>query len=419
MTGCPEARPTLKFTDTTQLTDVDLADPKTYQDYDPHYLWRLLRTTNPVYKNPATAEHPAFWVITRYADICSVYKDGARFTSEGGNVLTTLLAGGDSASGKMLAVTDGEKHQNLRNIMLKAFSPRRLSHIETRVRQHTLSLVQSGARLDHCDFATEIAERIPINTICDLLGVPDSLNDRDALLKLTKMALSVEASHHTVADSIAARNELLLYFADLVEERRAAPLDDVVSVLSHSEAGGEPLSDDEIILNCYSLIIGGDETSRLAMIGSIPALAEHPAQWQSLRDGKVSVDTATEEILRWTSPAMHFGRTATQDVVICGHRILRGDIVTLWNASANRDEEVFHNPEELDLQRAKNRHIAFGYGSHFCIGAYLGRVEIKALLTALRTCVAEIRITGEPKRLYSNFLSGFSSLPISFVENHS
>lgn len=399
------------------LAALDLADPATFRDHDQYAIWRRLRREAPVHWQPPRGANPGFWVLTRHADIMSVYKDTEHFTSERGNVLATLLQGADSAAGRMLAVTDGKRHRDLRNVMLKAFSPRALSYVAERVRENTRHRVRAGLELGTCDFAKDVAEKVPINTISDLLGVPEG--DRDLLLDLTKTALSGEPEdgdpEEAVEESLMARNEILLYFDDLVAERRRHPRDDVISTLTASSIDGEPLPADDIVFNCYSLIIGGDETSRLTMIGMVPALAANPAQWAALKDGSTTVESAVEEVLRWVSPAMHFGRSADKEVVVGGVTISPGEIVTLWNSSANRDEDVFHDPDALDLSRTPNRHVSFGYGPHFCLGAYLGRTEIGAMLAALRELVDEIHITAEPELVYSNLLSGITGLQVKLT----
>ncbi|MFB7455031.1 cytochrome P450 [Streptomyces sp. NPDC056188] len=394
------------------ISTVDLTDPRTFEENDLREYWRRLRTTRPLHWHPPTGDAPGFWVISRYADVMALYKDNKRLTSERGNVLVTLLAGGDSATGKMLAVTDGAPHRNLRNVLLKAFSPQALKPISDRVRQNTTRLVVEAVRRGECDFATDVAEHIPMNTISDLLGVPTA--DREFLLNLNKSALSSNEEGQSETDAWLARNEILLYFNELVAERRAKPTEDVISVLANSTVNGEPLSEEVIVLNCYSLILGGDETSRLSMIDAVRTLTRHPDQWQSLRDREVTLESATEEVLRWATPAMHFGRRAVTDVELHGQVIAAGDIVTLWNSSANRDEEVFADPYVFDLNRSPNKHITFGYGPHFCLGAYLGRVEVNAMLDALRTYSTGFEVTGEPQRIHSNFLTGLCSLPVRF-----
>ncbi|WP_447040841.1 cytochrome P450 [Streptomyces sp. DSM 118878] len=397
---------------TELIQAVDLADPQTFNDQDLTEFWQRLRSESPVYWHPPLGKNPGFWVVSRYADIMAVYRDNVNFTSERGNLLVTLLAGGDSAAGQMLAVTDGHRHRELRKIMLKAFSPRALERISDRVRTNTRRLVAEAVERGTCDFAEDIASHIPMGTIADLLGVPAA--DREFLLSLTKSALSSDAADSQEMDALMARNEILLYFGELVEERRNAPGDDVISVLAGGEIDGQALTEDEMVLNCYSLIIGGDETSRLSMIDSVFTLSHHPRQWQLLRAGEVSLGTAVEEVLRWASPAMHFGRTCLKDTEVGGVRIEAGDIVTLWHSSGNRDEAVFADPGTFALDRSPNKHITFGYGPHFCLGAYLARVELSELLSALRTFSKGFEIAGPTQRIHSNFLTGFSELPVRF-----
>jgi cytochrome P450 len=399
---------------TSTINGTDLTDPRTFLAPADELVavWRRFRTESPVHWHEVTGHAvPGFWVLSRYEDVLNVYRDNKRFTSERGNVLTTLLAGGDSAAGRMLAVTDGPRHRDLRNILLKAFAPRVLEPIVAGVRARADRLVRHAVEAGDCDFAQDVAEHIPMATIADLLGVPAS--DRDYLLSLTKEALSTEVAGRSADEALVARNELLFYFSDLAADRRTDPRDDVVSVLATSTIDGEPLTEEEIILNCYSVIIGGDETSRLSMICAVRELMEHPEQWRRLRAGEVTVDSAVEEVLRWVSPAMHFGRRVVADVEIGGRKLRAGDVVTLWNSSANYDEEVFTEPGTFDLSRTPNKHLSFGYGPHFCPGAFLGRAEIAALLSALRTHVAEAVPTGPAKPIHSNFLHGYSSLPVS------
>ncbi|MFI1761461.1 cytochrome P450 [Streptomyces sp. NPDC020800] len=398
------------------LDAVDLTDPSTFVTDSPqelHDLWRRFRTERPVHHHRPAAGRPGFWALTRYEDVLAVYKDNDRFTSERGNVLATLLQGGDSAAGKMLAVTDGPRHRAIRNLMLRSFSPRALRHVVEQVRIRTRDLLAQAVDRDGFDYAEAIAEHIPMGTICDLMAVPPQ--DRQPLLDWNKQVLSADSSEGTVDDAWLARNEILLYFSDLARSRRRNPGDDVISALATGEIEGRPLTEEEIVLNCYSLIIGGDESSRMASIGAVLGFIEHPGQWRAFKAGEVGVDSATEEVLRWTTPAMHFGRRALVDVEIGDRTVPAGDVVTLWNSSANFDESVFADPGRYDLGRTPNKHVTFGFGPHFCLGAFLGREELKALLAALRDMVAEVESRGPARRVYSNFLYGYSSLPVAFT----
>ncbi|SMQ18905.1 Cytochrome P450 [Streptomyces sp. Ag82_O1-12] len=395
------------------LTTVDLTDPQTFLDVDMPALWRRFRTEQPVFRHRPTGRGPGFWVISTYDDVVTLYRDNKRFTSERGNVLATLLQGEDSASRKMLAVTDGTRHREIRNLMLKSFSPRVLEPVVEGVHRRTRALVAETLDRGRLDFVADVADHIPINTIGDLMDIP--LEDREQLVAWNTMTLSRHSADDSEMEELLARNEILLYFSDLAARRRRHPGDDVISALATATVDGEPLSEDEIVFNCYSLILGGDESSRMSSAGGLIALAEHPEQWKALKTGTVDVDSATEEVLRWTTPAMHFGRRALVDVPLREHTIRAGDVVSLWNSSANFDETVFTDPDVFDLARTPNKHVAFGHGPHFCLGAFLGRVHVNAMLDALRAQVADIRLEGPPQRLYSNFVNGYSGLPVSLT----
>jgi cytochrome P450 len=393
-------------------TVLDLTDPTTFVTNDPHDFWRGVRETDRVLWSEGQAGRPGFWAVACHEDVVCAYANAAELKSARGTVLDVLLHGDDAGGGKMLAVTDRPRHRQLRSVMMRALSARILDELEGKLQQSVQRLIGEMTERDEFDFATDVAEHIPINTICDLLSIP--VADRAALLRLNKLALSSDSADIDELASLEARNEIVLYFVDLAQERRSNPGGDVVSAIAGARIDGEPLTLDEIALNCYSLILGGDESSRLSAISGVKALAEHPAQWRALQAGEVVLETAVEEIVRWATPAMYFARTASADLSIAGKRIRAGDIVTLWNISANNDETAFTAPRALDLSRSPNRHVAFGYGPHFCIGAFLGRAELRALLTALVQRVADLELRGTPARVFSSFVYGYSSLPVAF-----
>ncbi|MFJ7626668.1 cytochrome P450 [Streptomyces sp. NPDC097595] len=399
--------------DPAHLDTADLSDPRLHATYDLRELWSHLRTESPVHWHPPAGQADGFWVLTRYEDVAAVYKDSRTFTSERGNVLDTLLHGGDSAAGRMLAVTDGRPHSALRGVLSKPFSPRSLDVVVESVRRSTRELIRQAVERGSCDFATDVAAHIPLAAICDLLGVPPK--DRGLIIELTSSALSSTDGAPTQEGTWSSRNDLLLYFSELAQSRREKPYDDVVSLLVSKEVDGRPLTHEEIIFNCYSIIMGGHETTRLAMIGGFRALVDHPEQWRALCADDVPVDRAVEEILRWTTPALHSGRTATQDTFLGGQFIEEGDVVTVWNASANFDETVFPDPHRFDLARTPNKHLSFAHGAHFCIGAYLARAELSAVVEGLREYASELAVTGEESRVYSNFLNGLASLPVTLT----
>lgn len=395
----------------TKLVVPNLVNPKTYVDHDMMAVWPALRAQDPVHWHAETAEGPGFWVLSRYEDIVRVLRDDTNFTSERGNVLATMLKGEDLGAGRMMAVSDGDYHASIRKLLLEAFSPRAVAGVARHVRRITKRLIVEGTEKAQCDFAQEIASAIPLETISALLDVPEG--DRQEISDLTKSALASDYEFPEAHADTTARSALVVYFQDLVATRRKAPGSDPISLMATAEVNGRRLDDLDIALNCYSLILGGDETSRLAMIGAVRALIQHTDQWRALRNRESPVEVAGEEVLRWTTPAMHFGRAATAQVKLRDRDIKAGDLVTLWLVSGNRDEAMFRSPNKFDITRSPNKHLSMGYGRHFCLGAYLGRIEIYAMLDCLRTFVRDIQQAGPERWIYSNFLSGMSSLPVA------
>ncbi|MCX5135914.1 cytochrome P450 [Streptomyces sp. NBC_01281] len=396
------------------LNRVDLTDPSTFLRTDMEDFWRRVRTEQPVYLHPATDRGSPFWVVSRHADVMAVLQDAERFSSQPGNMMSSLhKPGGDPAAGKILALTDAPRHNAMRTILLKAFSPRIRKGVTDKLQQRVDQILGHGVGTGTFDFAKEVAEVIPMGTICDLLGFPST--DHKYVLDLSREAVSADDEGQTEEDVWLSRNELLIYSQEIIETRREDPQDDLISAMATCRINGEPMTDDEVVVNCYGFILAGDHTSRLAMVGALLAFAQHPEQWRALKEGRVSIASAVEEIVRWTTPAMHIGRTATADVTIGGRTIREGEHVILWITSANRDESVFPDPHRFDLARTPNKHLGFGFGPHFCFGSYLGRAEIAAVLKTLVSRVDRIELTGDPKALYSTFLRGYSSLPVSLV----
>ncbi|SEH00070.1 Cytochrome P450 [Nonomuraea solani] len=389
--------------DPAAIDGLDLLDPRLHADHDLTPVWRWLRAHDPVRR------HDRFWSVTRHADVLRVIRDPATFTSLQGNMLRTLLRGHDPGAGKMIVVTDGPKHAGLRRLLTPGFGPRTLGPVTHSITEATRDLLGALVERGGGDFVAEVAAQVPLRAICELLGVPE--RDRQRVLELTGEAMLGEVEQgHTSMDARIAQSEILLYYTHLAAQRRAAPGEDVISLLV--SAG---LTEEEVLLNCYNLIIGGDETARLAMAGGLLALATYEEQWARLRADPGLVPAAVEEILRWTTPAAHVGRAATRDTELAGRQIAAGDVVALWTVSANRDESVFDGPDRFDVGRAPNRHLTFGYGPHFCLGAQLARAELTALLTELRETVTAVEVTGPVTWLPSNFVNGLATLPVKLA----
>ncbi|RJQ81267.1 cytochrome P450 [Pseudonocardiaceae bacterium YIM PH 21723] len=396
------------------MSELDLTDPATHLRPDLSEFWAEQREGQPVAWHPPSAGRPGFWVVSTHALATEVYRDNVRFTSEQGNVMETLLRGGDSAGGRMLAVTDGPRHRAVRRELIKSFSPANLASLRIRVRAAMRELVANATTTDSCDFAVDVAPHIPLTAICDLLDIPEA--DRPQLFIDASTSLASQEQYADELEATLARNGLLLYFSRLSKRRAAGPpRDDLIGTLIEMTRGPLALADDELVFNCYSLLLGGDETTRLALVGTVKALAEHPEIWARLRAGDLDQDVFVEELLRWTTPALHVGRVAVTDTELGGTAIRAGDVVTVWNNAANFDDAEFHEPHRLNPDRAPNRHLSFAYGPHFCLGAALARIELVALLDALAELVSDITVLGEPKYIYSNFLAGMHSLPVRFT----
>lgn len=386
----------------------DLADPDLYAGGDPHAVWRRLRAEQPLFWNEQDGR-PGFWAVTRYDDAVRVYKDPATFSSAKGILLGTAQGRGDPAGGKMLALTDPPRHGELRALVNRWFTPGAVAELEEAMRRIAGRLVDTAVGRGDCDFVRDVAGPLPVHVICWLLGVPRA--DRDMLYELTSRAFGVEDR----AGQSAAHQSILLYFMELAERRRLAPADDLVSVLVDATVQGKPLSDTEILLTCDNLLVGGVENVRHAASGGILALLEHPGELRRLRTDPSLVPTAVEEILRWTSPATHIVRTVRREVELRGQTIEAGSLVTIWNPSANRDEDVFPAADRFDAGRTPNRHLALGVGEHFCIGAGLARQELRVLVEELLARTSAVELAGAPVRLRSCEINGFERLPVKLV----
>jgi cytochrome P450 len=390
---------------------VDLTNPSTHVEFDLEPLFSFLREEHPVIWHPPFGKQSrGFWAVTRHSDAVAVCRDAETFSSEQGNVIETLLYGGDPAGGQMLAVSDGERHDDIRRLLWQGLTPDALRSLADRIRDNAKSTIMQAAAGGTCDFAHDVAAQLPLTGICYLLGVPD--RDREFILDRTSTALASEGLETYERSRSLIKGELLVYFDKLAQLRKRQPAADLISLLANGLIAGRKLSADEVVLNCYSLILGGDETTRLSMVGGIAALMDDPAQWAALKAGDIAHKAAADEIIRWTTPAMHVGRTVMRDVEICDVKIPAGDIVIAWLSSANFDPREFKDPHIMNLQRRPNRHLSFSFGDHFCVGAHLARLEIGILLELLCELVQDIELAGNPTRLYSNFLGGYNSLPV-------
>ncbi|MEU4768130.1 cytochrome P450 [Actinosynnema sp. NPDC023794] len=360
-----------------------------------------------------SAEDGGYWSVVTHDLATEVLKTPGVFTSEDGMRLGGNPAAVRAAAGRMLTVSDGPRHRRIKAVHTPWFNSRAMAalsdDLQERLDGHVGALV---AREEPFDVMSELARKFPAWTVFRMMGIPEG--DWDHLARCTDTAYdeSEAGPDGRIARSVA-HMELLDYFATLADRRRADPGDDIVSALVHTEVDGSTLSDDEVVLNCDGLVVGGLQTTRHAAAGAVVAFAEHPREWFRLRADPALLPTATEEVLRWTSPPMHVLRTARTDVVLGGAPIRAGERIVVWIPSCNRDERVFPDAEVFDVDRRPNPHLSFSAGPHYCVGARLGRLELECYLRALARFVAGFDLVGSPVRLKSNFLTGWTAVPVS------
>lgn len=387
---------------------INLVSPGLYSDGDPFVQWRWLRVNDPVHHHDAT-DYPSFWALTRYEDIKAVLRDAETFSSAKGILLRPSGHGADPGGGRTLALTDPPRHRQLRGLVDEWFTVRSVRVFEARMREVAASVLDLALEQEHCDFVGDIAARIPLYMACSMMGVPKP--DWENLFTLSREALGG-------GDAFTRRLahlQIMEYFGDLAVDKAASPADDLVSVLVTGEIEGERLSQEDILLNCDNLFVAGTENTRLAAAGGMLAFLEHPEQWRLLVEDPALLPSAVEEVLRWTSSATHLMRTATRPVEIRGRRISVGDPVILWLPSANRDGEVFADPDCFNVTRHPNRHLALGAGEHFCVGSTLARVEIQFLYAELLDRSIGIESDGVPTRLDSIMVNGLKHLPVKLT----
>lgn len=388
---------------------INLTDPDLYAHGDPYAVWRWLREHDPVHWHPSPGDLPGFWVLTKYDDVRAVYRDPAAFSSAGGIVLRPVAYGGDPGGGHTLALSDPPHHRKLRALMDEWFTPRSIRLLEAEIRDIVRDVVTGALEREKCDFVADIAERVPLYVICKMIGVPR--NDWERLRSLANGTFIAGDA----AKRRAAHLDILQYFADLAIAREKSPADDLISMLVAAKIDGRKLSVDEAILNCDNILVGGTENTILTSSGGMLAFLRHPDQWQALSTEPELIDSAVEEVLRWTSSATHIMRSATAPVTMRGRRINAGDRITLWNPSANRDESVFDAPDRFSVRRTPNRHIALGAGEHFCIGGTLARVELRLLYEELLRNTERIELDGAPVMMSSIIVNGPERLPVRLI----
>jgi cytochrome P450 len=406
-----------------RLEDVSLENDD-FAERVPHETFALLRREAPVwwYDWPLGQ---GYWCVTKHADVVAVSRDTKTFTSGQGANLEDLDEEQRIARQSMLE-TDPPRHTRLRGLVRPPFTPRAIKAYELVLRELTAAVLDRALPLREFDFIEEVAKQLPIRVLTRLLGAPDEDTDRlidwgDRMIGNTDPELadvlhdSPESEQYRMLPFRSpAALELFEYVHRLAAERRRAPAEDLVSKLVHAEIDGESLSERELDTMFLLLVVAGNETTRQAIAHGMLALAEHRDQWRRLNEDPELLWTAgADEILRWSSPVLHFRRTATRDVELGGQTIRAGDKVVVWYISANFDEQVFADPLRFDVGRKPNPHVTFGGGGpHYCLGAYLARLEVQVMFDALLPRLADIELTGRPERMRTNFTNALKRMPV-------
>jgi cytochrome P450 len=404
---------------TTDIDISNLIDPESFaRDGYPHELWTRLRAEAPVARFEPPGYEP-FWTITKHADIIQVSTQPLRFSSAPG--LTLRRTGAPAVHSEMVVMVDPPRHGPLRRVVSGGFTPRavraRRADIE-RIAVEIIDEAMPAGTSGEFDFVERVAAPFPLAVIAWKLGVPRS--DWPLLFRWTNEVIGKDdPEYRRPGESPGrtmkrARGELHAYIADMIEQRRRDPGDDLVSELIHGEIDGEPLTHEQLLAYCEVLIEAGNETTRNALSGGLIALGEHGDEFQKLRAHPELLPEAVEEMLRWVSPISYFTRTATQDSEVRGQTIAAGEQVALYYASANRDEEVFADPFAFRVDRRPNPHLAFGFGEHFCMGAHLARVELETMLRHLLARLESFEMTGPVERLGSTVNGSIKRLPIRY-----
>jgi cytochrome P450 len=401
--------------------DFDLTDLDLFEKGFPQHVFTWLRREAPVYWHEPTSHTPdgeGFWVVSRHADALRVLLDPVAFSSVTGG---SRSRGGsflqDSPfAGVMLNMMDPPRHDRIRALVNKGFTPRRIASLEAELRRRSRAILAPAIERGQCDFVIDVARELPLQAICILLGVPQEA--RTQLCDWVDKALEhVGRELGESTDAVREANRgIQSYGAELIAEKRRAPSDDVLSVVVHAELpGDEPpsLTDGELLMFFTLLFIAGSETTRKAIAGGLAALLE-TGEWERLQREPALFGTAVEEIVRWTTPSVYKRRTLTRDVELGGQRLRAGDKLTFWEMSANRDDALFEHPFRFDVGRDPNPHLGFGHGVHYCLGANLARLEIRVMLEELLAAGHEIEITGDPVWTRDNRLYGLKHLPVRF-----
>jgi len=396
---------------------VELWDPDAFVDAPPHEFLAELRRTQPVYWQDMPTE-PGFWAVLKHADLTAVAREPVLFSaSEGGVVMENLDEVGLERMRDMLLSMDPPRHIAYRRPLVPSFKAKVIGAMEGQIRAICRAILEDARERREVEFVHEVAAQLPTQVIGELVGLP-----RDDWKKIQTWAERNTSGQDTeITDAADAEYgdsnvNMAMYAIELAARRRAEPpREDLLSLILAGNFGNGPMSDIEFGSFFVQLITAANDTTKSMLSGGLLALIEHPDQEAELRADRDLFPDAVEEILRYANPLHYFRRTATDDTSMRGVRIRKGDKVLMYYTSANRDEEVFTDPQVFDIHRHPNPQLSFGIGEHFCLGAHLARLEGRVFFEELLDTFRSFELTGTPRRVRSNLNNGLKELPVRLL----
>jgi cytochrome P450 len=389
---------------------VDLYDPDAYVGAPPHDLLAELRRTDPVHFQEMSGE-PGYWMVLKHADVVHVAREPNLFSaSEAGVVLENLAPEQLDMMRNMLLAMDPPRHGDYRRPIAPRFKARVIANMEPQIREICRDIMERAAEQRDVEFVHDVTSALPSRVIGRLMGLPD--DDLPMIHRLAEMNTSSQDADYA-SDVSQGTIDMAMYAIRFAAGRRAEPpLEDLTTLLLETDFNGHYMNDIDFGSFFVQLVTAGNDTTKTMLSSGLRALLDHPDQLASLRADPALVPGAVEEILRYENPLHYFRRTATADTVLRDTQIAAGDKVVMFYTSANRDEEVFDEPQTFDIHRTPNPHLSFGIAEHFCLGVHLARLEGKVFFEELLATFPDIELTGEPVRIRSNLNNGLKSLPV-------
>jgi cholest-4-en-3-one 26-monooxygenase len=405
-----------------QLADVDLNDLDVFERGVPHDWFRLLRKEAPIFWHEK-GEGPGYWAVTCHSDLKAVSRNPGLFSSER---MGTLLRETDPAAlpliRNIMLNMDPPRHRQHRALVNKAFTPRMVDAMRPRIATMVGGIIDDVIEKGECDFVEELAAPLPMLVICEMMGVPAEDRRRvyevgNSMVGFDDPELQADGKPRALQGAASAETgmaEMFMYGAKLREKALTHPGDDLATALVNAELDGSKLTPEEFNFFFVLLLIAGNETTRTVTTNGMISLLENRDQLRLLQSDLSLIDSAVEEILRYSPAVLSFRRTATRETAMRGLPIRENDKIILWYPSANRDENVFDEPDRFDIRRSPNDHVAFGYGEHYCLGANLARMELQEIFRGIASRLHDMEMTAKPRRLRSNFINGVKEMRVCF-----